>query len=98
HATTPGGLAHTLQAWPAPFHNLMTYTHWVFALWRPLPDLARSLDPEAWRTGVPALFVMGLVAALDREARPTILFGLAWWFVGLLPMLPLRNDAYPHYL
>ena len=27
-----------------------------------------------------------------------VLYGLAWWILGLLPVLPLRYSAYPHYL
>lgn len=47
---------------------------------------------------MPVLLLIAAVAAWLPRSRADIGYGLAWWGLGLLPVLPLRNSAYPHYL
>jgi hypothetical protein len=94
----PGGAPYALSPFPAPIHNLMTYTRWFVSLHTPIPDLIRAPDPSAWRVGLPVLATMALVAWRVPRARGEIGLGLAWWIVGLAPVLGLEHSAYPHYL
>ena len=98
HGAAPGGSAYETSFGAVMFHNLMTYTRWVFSLHRALPDIARSYDVNAWKLGLPALCIMLAFAIGSRREARVIRFGLLWWSAGLLPVLPLRYSAYPHYL
>lgn len=98
HGAAPGGSAYETSFGAVMFHNLMTYTSWVLSLHRALPDLPRSVDVMAWRLGLPAIGVMIAVSIASRREAGAIRFGLLWWVAGLLPVLPLRYSAYPHYL
>jgi hypothetical protein len=75
----------------------MTYTAWFLRLDDALPGLVRSMSPVSWRLGLPALVICCAAAALSRRERPAITLGLAWWLLGLAPVLLLVNSAYPHY-
>jgi hypothetical protein len=41
---------------------------------------------------------LALGAVFSRSRRSAILFGCAWWLLGLLPVLPLLAHSYGHYL
>jgi hypothetical protein len=98
HGAAPGGSAYETSFTAVMFHNLMTYTSWVASMHRALPDLARSYDAHAWHIGLPVLGVTIAAAIGSRRESAAIRFGLLWWIAGLLPVLPLRYSAYPHYL
>lgn len=95
----PQGLGpYATQVGSNVFHNLMTYAAWSVNLVQPIPDLVSSFDPAAWRVGVVVyalMFVAWFIAGADRQSTR---FGVAWWFVGLLPVIFLRFQTYRHYL
>ena len=97
HGAGPGGSAYATSVSIVPW-NLLTYTQWVSSLQRGLPGLVRSADSQSWLAGVAALGGLALAARMFRRHIPDIAFGLAWWMLGLLPVLPLRFSTYPHYL
>jgi multidrug transporter EmrE-like cation transporter len=97
-AAAPAGAAYAIELWPAPLENLMTYTRWCVSLHRALPDLVRSPDPAAYRVALPILVIIVWAGLASRSTHPAVLWGLAWWIFGLLPVLPLRNSTYPHYM
>lgn len=97
HGAGPGGPAYATSAWIAPW-NLLTYTTWVSGLQRALIDIARSPHTLILLAGGVTLGGLIIAARVFRRHAHDIAFGLAWWLLGLLPVLPLRSSRYPHYL
>jgi hypothetical protein len=97
HGLGTGGEAYAVGFGVNLAHNLMTYALWSVDLVRVVPD-GGLLDVNAWRIGMWPLLAFALAAALSRSRRGVILFGCAWWLVGLLPVLPLLAHSYGHYL
>lgn len=97
-ALGPSGTAYAMRFGFNVVHSLMTYTHWAVDFLHPLPDLVRSYDAKAWAVGAGVLAVFGAVLVFDRERRSVVRFGMAWYLLGLLPVLPLLYSAYNHYL
>ena len=96
HGLGTGGEAYAVGFGVNLFHNLMTYGVWSV-------DLVRlagggSFDPGAWHVGVWPVAAFALAASLSRRRRALILFGCAWWLLGLVPVLPLLAHSYGHYL
>ena len=77
------------------FHNLMTYASWTLDYHTVLPDIGGRVLPTAWRTGLPVMVVLGLVATL--RPTPRSLAGLVWFVLALLPVLPLLHHSYLQY-
>ena len=98
HGLGTGGTAYSMGFGPHLFHNLMTYAQWSIDLVRPVPDARGIYDPTAWRAGVVPLSAFAIAAALSPARRRAVLFGCAWWALGLLPVLPLMAHTYGHYL
>lgn len=94
----PDAIVYAVSIGPNVFHNLMTYISWSVNVLNPLPDLVSSYDSQAWRFGM--WVVLGFLASLMVFGRkePAILFGSAWFTLGLLPVLPLQHQTYRHYL
>lgn len=78
--------------------NLLTYTAWFVSIWNPLPDLVRSSDTHVWLHAIPFAIAVVLTAVLSARSRSQLQFAAGWLLLGLLPVLPLKNSAYPHYL
>jgi hypothetical protein len=93
-----GGYAYAVGFGVHIVHNLMTYAVWSVDLLRPVPDAIGNYDAAAWKVGVWPLAALALAAALSRSRRRAILFGSAWWLLGLAPVLPLLSHTYGHYL
>jgi hypothetical protein len=98
HGLGTGGYAYAVGFGVHIVHNLMTYACWSVDLLRPVPDAVGLFDPAAWKVGVWPLAALALAAALSRSRRRAILFGCAWWLLGLAPVLPLLAHTYGHYL
>jgi len=98
HGLGTGGFAYAMGFGVHMVHNLMTYALWSVDLIRPVPDAVGLFDPAAWKVGVWPLAALALAAALSRTRRRPILFGCAWWLLGLVPVLPLLAHTYGHYL
>jgi hypothetical protein len=97
HGLGTGGYAYAMGFGVNLFHNLMTYAWWSIDLVRAVPDEGMP-DPSAWRVGIWPLAILALGAVFSRSRRAAILFGCAWWLLGLLPVLPLLAHSYGHYL
>jgi hypothetical protein len=96
HGLGTGGEAYAMGFGRNLFHNLMTYARWCVELIH-LPG-GGALDPHAWRTGIWPLAAFALAATLAPACRAAIGFGVAWWLLGLVPVLPLVAHTYAHYL
>lgn len=92
----PGGSAYRVHFGANVFHNAMTYLLWAFDWVRPLPDLVRSYDAQAWHVGIGVLGVL-LLFAWRGPHNAITRWGLIWWASALLPVLILENSAYGHY-
>lgn len=97
HGLGTGGQAYAVGFGVNLAHNLMTYALWSIDLVRVVPD-GGVLDVNAWRIGMWPLLAFALAAALSPSRSGVILFGWAWWLLGLLPVLPLLAHSYGHYL
>ncbi|HYM80684.1 MAG TPA: tetratricopeptide repeat protein [Candidatus Limnocylindria bacterium] len=80
------------------FHNLMTYLDWSADLRRSLPDLKTVIDTNAWRVGLWVAAALVAVAVLSARRTRLPAFGLAWFGLVLLPVLPLLHHTYAYYL
>jgi len=98
HGLGTGGEAYAVGFGANLVHNVMTYAKWGIDLHDPIPDLAGVYSTSAWRTGVWPLALLFMAAALFRVERKTIVAGLAWWLLGLVPVLPLLRHSFGHYL
>ena len=79
------------------FHNHMTFMAWATDVVHVMPDLISSYNLRAWPWSSGVLAVIGLAWILSPGRRSAIGLGLAWWVLGLLPVLPLRFQTYRHY-
>jgi dolichyl-phosphate-mannose-protein mannosyltransferase/tetratricopeptide repeat protein len=98
HGIGTGGQAYTMGIGVHLVHNLMTYSWWSVDLVRAVPDAVGQFDTSAWRVGMWPLVAFAVAALLSRSRARSILFGCAWWLLGLLPVLPLTQHTYGHYL
>jgi hypothetical protein len=94
----PAGAAYSFQIGSNVFHNLMTYSVWSIDLLHPNPDLVSSFNTTAWHVGLPLYLAIGLLYWRLPSERFAIRFGMAWWLLGLLPVLGLEFQTYRHYL
>lgn len=95
-----GGEAYAMTAAPGFLaQNLATYLRWCVTLQNPVRDAVAAMDPRAWPIGLAvALAVGALLWTRRREARHPEEVGAAWFFLMLLPVLPLRHHTYLYYL
>ncbi len=91
-----GGEAYATRFGVNLFHNLMTYTSWVFEYRRLTPDLG-GLSLWAWRTGIwIALAAVGIAIATWRTSSRAAA-GFVWWLAALAPVLALVHHTYQQY-
>jgi hypothetical protein len=92
-----GGKAYEARVGQHVLSNLADYTRWGFDLRTPAPDYASALNPHGRDDALwplLALLTLGLLGALRNRIA---LVGLAWWVLGLAPVLLLvsqRSQAY----
>src|SRR5207253_10808368 len=65
----------------------------MWGQWRPLTPAMIS-----WLKAFRALVLVLTVILLLRHERKFVLFGLAWFFITILPALPLVDHFIPYYL
>jgi hypothetical protein len=94
----PNASAYAIRWGSNLFHNLMTYTVWAVNVVDPMPDRISSFDPSAWRIGMAVTGFLVLAWSALPGIRRMIGVGLAWWLLGLLPVLPLESQTYRHYV
>ncbi len=77
--------------------NLATYSAWVTDLVHPLPDILTVPHRELVTTGLMAFVLVFGPPLLMREQRRIATLALAWWLLGLAPVLILAHQTYLHY-
>lgn len=78
--------------------SLFTLLRWAADPVTPVPDLATNPDPGAWPAGLAVLAALLAAGIALRRRAPVASAGVAWCLLGLLPVLPLANQTYLHYL
>src|SRR5205807_6468216 len=63
----------------------------------PIPDLHANIEGAA-RVLMPLLALALTVLAFRPLGTPVMRAGAAWWWLGVLPVLPLPGRTYLHYL
>jgi hypothetical protein len=96
--TAFGGRAYEAGFGVHLFQNLMLYARWSVDLVSVAPDAATFSLRSPWIAGIPffAIGVAGAIAAYRATRLPAC--GIAWWVLGLLPVLPLLRHTYVNYL
>jgi hypothetical protein len=90
-----GGTAYAVSLGANLVQNAARLAGWSLDLVDPIPDL------HATATGVGAwlpLLVLVALAAWALRARPLLRAGAVWWWLAVLPVLPLPGRTYLHYL
>lgn len=92
-----GGQAYAVSFGANLAENVARLFGWSFDLMDPIPDL------HAATTGITryvlAAIALGLtLVALRRGSPPLVRAGTAWWWLAVLPVLPLPGRTYLHYL
>lgn len=83
---------------PSMFQTLANY--WKFTL-GPSRLILFHIYPSPWRSALTVAMTVGLFCYLIQQARKRHwipLFGLAWFVIVLLPLLPLRDHFSEYYI
>jgi hypothetical protein len=93
-----GGTAYQTSYGMQILRNLGTYVGWVVDFVKPAPDFTRPAGDVALIAGVAGLAIVAVLAWLVRRGAPLVPFGVAWFVLGIAPVLPLVNQHHQHYL
>lgn len=95
-----GGEAYAVDTGVAHlFQNLMTYLAWGTGLGGVIPDRVAAVDPTLWPKGLAVALALLAIAMSARGGwKSSARFGLSWFLVFLLPVLPLAHHSYLYYL
>ncbi|MEO5988869.1 MAG: hypothetical protein ABIU54_06865 [Candidatus Eisenbacteria bacterium] len=91
-----GGEAYAFGFGRHVLDHLLTYAIWSTDLMHVFAGL-RSPLPSPWALAAAAL-ITGLTVYAWRSGSVPARVGLALWLLLLLPVLPLKNAVYPHYV
>jgi hypothetical protein len=92
-----GGQAYTVSLGANLAENVARLFGWTIDLQDPIPDLhATTTGTAHWLLPLVAL-VLTVLAFRPRTA-PLLRAGVAWWWLAVLPVLPLPGRTYLHYL
>lgn len=91
-----GGEAYAVSFGANLFENLARLAGWSVDLWDPIPDLYRG-TPGLATFLVPALAI-AVTALIGFRGSALARAGAAWWWLAVLPVLPLPGRTYLHYL
>jgi hypothetical protein len=97
HLTLGGEAYATTLGWPVVL-NAGTYLRWLLALGSPLPDLAATPEPGAWRLLAAVAAGLALVAWRAPSLRRPIALGSTWFVASGLPVFVLAHHMYAQYL
>ncbi|HEY3215497.1 MAG TPA: hypothetical protein VGK93_03295 [Candidatus Eisenbacteria bacterium] len=78
--------------------TLLSYAQWSVDLSAPARDSASLGSHSPRPLGLLVHAILGLGAFLTRQRTELSSFGLTWWVLGLLPVLPLVRQQNLHYL
>ena len=92
-----GGEAYAVSFGANLFENIARLFGWSIDVLDPIPDLHATTTGAA-HVVLPLLALV--LTALASRARPGGLLraGVAWWWLAILPVLPLPGRTYLHYL
>jgi hypothetical protein len=92
-----GGQAYTVSLGANLAENVARLFGWTIDLWDPIPDLfATTAGTARWLLS--GLAVAVTLVALQSAREPRLRAGAAWWWLAVLPVLPLPGRTYLHYL
>jgi len=97
-ATVYGGPAYERGFGMQVVRSLGLYARWVADYRTPAPDFPRPATDGAMMAEVLGLLIVAFLAWLARRGAPLVLFGIAWFVLGLATVLPLVHQHNLYYL
>src|SRR5262245_53743012 len=92
-----GGQAYTASLGANLAENVARLFGWTIDIVNPIPDLhAATTGAARWTLPLLAAALTALVFRLRTE--PLLRAGATWWWLAVLPVLPLPGRTYLHYL
>ena len=91
-----GGEAYAVSFGANLFENIARLFGWSVDLVDPIPDLHAATEGLAHV--VLPLFALTLTLLAMRARSPLLRAGTSWWWLAVLPVLPLSGRTYLHYL
>ena len=92
-----GGQAYTVSLGANVAENIARLFGWTIDLRDPIPDLHATTSSTAhWL--LPLIGVTLTLLAFRPGRDPLLRAGCAWWWLAVLPVLPLPGRTYLHYL
>ena len=92
-----GGQAYTVSLGANLAENVARLFGWTIDLQDPIPDLhATTTGTAHWLLPLVAVALTAL--AFRPRSSPLSRAGVAWWWLAVLPVLPLPGRTYLHYL
>jgi len=92
-----GGQAYTVSLGANLAENVARLFGWTIDLQDPIPDLhATTTGAAHWL--LPLVAVVLTALAFRPRTPPLLRAGFAWWWLAVLPVLPLPGRTYLHYL
>lgn len=93
-----GGPAYGTSFGVQILRSLGTYASWLVDFVNPAPDFSPTANPMAWVAGAIVIGAAGGLAWIAREKAPLMQFGVVWFVLGIVPVLPLVHQHNLHYL
>ena len=92
-----GGEAYAVSLGASTAENVARLFGWTIDLRDPIPDLhATTMGAARWT--LPLLSIALSLLPFRMRAAPIVRAGTAWWWLAVLPVLPLPGRSYLHYL
>src|ERR1044072_6140531 len=92
-----GGQAYSVSLGANLFENVARLFGWSVDLMDPIPDLHATTEGAA-HVVLPLMAAVLTLAAFRWRGAPLLRAGVAWWWLAVLPVLPLPGRTYLHYL
>jgi hypothetical protein len=92
-----GGQAYAVSLGANLFENLARLFGWSVDLVDPIPDLHAATEGMA-HVVLPAVAIGLTLLAFSRRGGALVRAGAAWWWLAILPVLPLPGRTYLFYL
>ncbi len=92
-----GGQAYAVSLGANLFENVARLFGWSVDLMDAIPDLHATTEGAA-HVVLPLVAVVLSVLAFRRRGGALLRAGVAWWWLAVLPVLPLPGRTYLHYL
>jgi hypothetical protein len=92
-----GGQAYTVSLGANLAENIARLFGWTIDLRDPIPDLHATTTGQAYWL-LPLLAVTLTLLAFRLTRDPLLRAGALWWWLAVLPVLPLPGRTYLHYL